>query len=180
MMVTNTLHRATDWLLKSPQAPHRDARKRANRAAAAGRPRSLRRALQLPAAVGSRYTPVLERWLCWLLGRPVPAPRKLPYSVRSFPSQRRQDLLGGAIDWLTFRNVRTFYVRRGLGWTGLQIERLLRARGVRIGFHGVLHGEYFFEVPAQQAGLVELLLLKAGVPLLQTELPPAPTTTRPG
>jgi hypothetical protein len=42
-----------------------------------------------------------------------------------------------------------------------------------MGFHAVLHGEIFFEVPAQQAGLVELVLLKAGVPVVDVD--PGPT-----
>jgi len=87
------------------------------------------------------------------------------YMVRSRHYRTPAHSLQRAFDWITMRSTHTFYVHEGYGWSGAMIERLLLGHGVRIGFHGVLHGEIFFEVPAQQAGLVELLLIKAGVSL---------------
>ncbi len=118
-----------------------------------------------------------DRWWDWLAGRTAEQKPKLPYSVRSRKYRRPADPLQRAIDWLTRRSVYTFYVRQSSGWTGPEIQALLRDHGIRIGFRGVLHGEIFFEVPAQQAGLVELLLLKAGVPL--GGLDPSPPPVRP-
>jgi|GEM_PF-2799959 len=117
--------------------------------------------------------PFLDRLWSWLSGEPWPPKPKLRYAVRSRPYHRPIDPLRRAIDWLTMRSVYTFYVKDGRGWTGAAIQKILHDRGVKIGFHGVLHGEIFFEVPAQQAGLVELLLLKAGVPLLHVDKGPA-------
>ncbi len=118
-----------------------------------------------------------DRWWQWLTDRTAEQKPKLPYSVRSRKYRRPADPLQQAIDWLTRRSVHTFYVRQSSGWTGPAIEALLGDRSIRIGFRGVLHGELFFEVPAQQAGLVELLLLKAGVPL--TGLDPSPPPVPP-
>jgi hypothetical protein len=115
----------------------------------------------------------LDHWWDWVVGEPGRRKRKLPYTVRSRRYHPPADPLRRAIDWITMRSVHTFYVKQGRGWTGASIERMLREHGIKIGFHAVLHGEIFFEVPAQQAGLVELLLLKAGVPLMHVD--PGPT-----
>jgi hypothetical protein len=117
---------------------------------------------------------LFDRWWDWLAGGPAEQKPKLPYSVRSRRYSRPADPLRRAIDWLTRRSVYTFYVRLSSGWTGPEIQALLRDHGVRIGFRGVLNGDIFFEVPAQQAGLVELLLLKAGVPLAGLDPSPPP------
>jgi hypothetical protein len=117
---------------------------------------------------------LFDQWWDWLSRGTAHQKRKLPYSVRSRKYSRPADPLQRAIDWLTRRSVYTFYVRQSSGWTGPAIQALLRDHGIRIGFRGVLRGEIFFEVPAQQAGLVELLLLKAGVPLAGLEPSPPP------
>ena len=128
---------------------------------------------QRPHAKTPDQASFLDHWWDWLVGKPGRRKRKLPYTVRSRRYHPPADPLRRAIDWITMRSVYTFYVKQGRGWTGASIERMLRKRGIKIGFHAVLHGEIFFEVPAQQAGLVELLLLKAGVPLLDVDPGPS-------
>ena len=59
----------------------------------------------------------------------------------------------------------TFYVDVDAGWSGAQLQRLLRRHGVKI-FGGMIHnGDIFFQVEKRQAQWAEMVLLRSGVPL---------------
>jgi hypothetical protein len=59
----------------------------------------------------------------------------------------------------------TFYLDLDSGWTGVQCERLLKSKGVKVYGRCIANGDVFFQVPTRQAEWAEYLLLRAGAPL---------------
>ncbi len=64
--------------------------------------------------------------------------------------------LGGVKSW-------RFYVPRNCGWSGQQIEQLLRRHGVKVWGRGFTHDNLFFRVKLQQANWAEYLLWRGGI-----------------
>jgi hypothetical protein len=59
----------------------------------------------------------------------------------------------------------TFYVPLDSPWSGAQIERLLKQKGVKMWSRMIHGGDLFFRVHRKQAEWAEYVLLRAGVPL---------------
>lgn len=68
-----------------------------------------------------------------------------------------QDLLNGPSH--------TFLVPEACGWSGRQIEQLLRAHGIRLWGKMVVHGSIMFTVPLTQARWAQHLLAREGIPI---------------
>ena len=66
---------------------------------------------------------------------------------------------------LTGRNAWRFYVPRDCGWSGIEIERLLRRHGVKVWDRGFTHDALTFRVKCRQANWAEYLLRRRGIPV---------------
>ncbi len=64
---------------------------------------------------------------------------------------------------ITSRNSPTIWVSRMGSWSGIDVERLLRKYGVRIGGRGATPREIYFHVARRQVKWAEYVLLRAGV-----------------
>ena len=62
-------------------------------------------------------------------------------------------------------NAPTIRVYRFGGWSGVQIERLLKSRGVPLWDRGIMGTDYSFSVPRRQVRWAEYVLAKSGVPV---------------
>jgi hypothetical protein len=67
---------------------------------------------------------------------------------------------------LTGRNAWTFYVPRDCGWSGIEMERLLKRHGVKIWDRGFTRDCLTFCVKRRQANWAEYLLRRRGIPVL--------------
>ncbi len=68
-------------------------------------------------------------------------------------------------------NCTAFFAPIGGPWSGAQIERLLRSKGIKMWGVGFANGELFFRVSRQQAAYAQYLMERAGVPLLHGGAP---------
>lgn len=75
-------------------------------------------------------------------------------------------LIGETAASLTGRNTWHFYVPRDCGWSGVEMERLLRRHGVKIWDRGFTHDCLTFRVKRRQANWAEYLLRRRGIPVV--------------
>ncbi|MCD6291808.1 MAG: hypothetical protein J7M34_15030 [Anaerolineae bacterium] len=67
--------------------------------------------------------------------------------------------------WIWATDSWTFYIPYDAGWTGAEIEAILREKGIEISGRGIANNDIFFNVKKEQAEWAEYLMLKAGIPL---------------
>jgi hypothetical protein len=63
-------------------------------------------------------------------------------------------------------NAPLVWVQRGVGWSGVAVERLLTQRGIRVYGRGFAGNALCFRVKRRQARWAEYLMLRAGVPVV--------------
>jgi len=97
----------------------------------------------------------------WLSSPLEDKPKRMPR--RS--AKRRSWSLKNALLSLLGLDSWTFYVPEASGWTGAQIEALLKKHGVKIKGRGIALGDIFFSVNLDQAEWAEYVMLRAGVPI---------------
>jgi hypothetical protein len=78
-------------------------------------------------------------------------------------------------DWLSplitvVRNVinhptHSFFIPYNHGWSGNDIKRLFKSRGIKSWGHLAINGTFMFTVRRRHAGLAQLILDQAGVPI---------------
>jgi hypothetical protein len=73
---------------------------------------------------------------------------------------------------LTGRNAWRFYVPRDCGWSGIEMERLLKRHGVKIWDRGFTHDCLTFRVKLRQANWAEYLLRRRGIPVVSQPFNP--------
>jgi hypothetical protein len=72
----------------------------------------------------------------------------------------------------TGHNAWRFYVPRDCGWSGIEMERLLRRHGVKIWDRDFTHDCLTFRVKRRQANWAEYLLRRRGVPVVSRPFNP--------
>jgi hypothetical protein len=73
---------------------------------------------------------------------------------------------------LAGHNAWQFYVPRDCGWTGIEMERLLRRHGVKIWDRDFTHDCLTFRVKRRQANWAEYLLRRRGIPVVSQPFNP--------
>lgn len=80
--------------------------------------------------------------------------------------------LDAGVRWLSGTKSWKFAVSRNCGWSGQQIEDMLRQRGVKIWGRGFTHDTLTFRVNIKQANWAEYLLHQNAIPVLSRSLNP--------
>ena len=75
-------------------------------------------------------------------------------------------LVGEALATLSSRNTWHFSVPRDCGWSGVDMERLLKRHGVQIWDRGFTRDTLTFRVKRRQANWAEYLLRRRGIPVI--------------
>jgi hypothetical protein len=73
---------------------------------------------------------------------------------------------------LVGRNAWRFYVPRDCGWSGIEMERLLKRHGVKVWDRGFTRECLTFRVKRRQANWAEYLLRRKGIPVLSRPFNP--------
>jgi hypothetical protein len=81
-------------------------------------------------------------------------------------------LIGEFAASLTGRNAWQFYVPRDCGWSGIEMERLLRRHGVKIWDRDFTRDCLTFRVKRRQANWAEYLLRRRGIPVVSRSFNP--------
>ena len=73
---------------------------------------------------------------------------------------------------LVGRNAWRFYVPRDCGWSGIEMERLLKRHGVKVWDRGFTRECLTFRVKRRQANWAEYLLRRRGIPVVSRSFNP--------
>lgn len=92
-------------------------------------------------------------------------------------------------DWLSplitiVRNVinhptHSFFIPYNQGWSGNDIKQLFKSRGIKSWGHLAINGTFMFTVRRRHAGLAQLMLDQAGVPIRYGRVGPLCASPRP-
>lgn len=80
--------------------------------------------------------------------------------------------LDTCLRWLCGAKSWEFTISRNCGWSGQQIETMLRHRGVKIWGRGFTHDTLVFRVDDKQANWAEYLLHQNAIPVLSRSFNP--------
>ena len=73
----------------------------------------------------------------------------------------------------------SFFIPYNCGWSGNDIKQLFRSRGIKSWGHLAINGTFMFTVKRRHAGLVQLILDQAGVPVRYGRMAPSRVGSNP-